>query len=1029
MAEIQIVKSTFQERLSHFIGAWKADKRSGDALFNGASSILILLGKAEETSNFQKNNSIHFWLLGYEFPSTLFLFTVDGLTIVTTAKKAKHLEPLKGGKVPLEVLVRGKDQEANAKVFTKVANIIKAAGKKVGVLPKDTSDGAFVDDWKKTYLPIQKDLEEIDITPALSAAALSVKDKEELQTIRTCSKALVALMNPYFVDEMSGVLDSEKKVKHTALANKIDSKLDDTKWWKMVELPNKSKLPNDFDAANLDWTHGPTVQSGGNFDLKMSAQTNDEVLHAGVILSSMGLRYKTYCSTIGRTYLVDPNKSQESAYKLLLQVHSTVINMARDGVNVKDIYAKAVAHVKAKKPELEKHFVKNVGAGIGIEARDPTLVLNAKSGRVLRDGMTLSITTGFNDIENPNPQDKKSKIYSLGLSDTIRVGMNDPVVFTGEAPSDLEGISFFFKDDEEPEPTPRKTKKDAAVGAVAAKNITKTKLRAERTTQADEGAEARRREHQKELAKKKQEEGLLRFAESSGNLNGSAVKKFKRFESYKRDNQFPKKVTDLAIVMDTKAASIVLPVMGRPVPFHIQTIKNASKSDEGDFSFLRINFLSPGQGVGRKDDQPFEDASAHFIRSLTFRSHDGDRFQEIANQISNMKKEALKRENEKKELEDVVEQDKLTEIRNRRPTVMDNVFVRPAMDGKRVPGKVEIHQNGLRYQSPITNQRVDVLFSNVKHLFFQPCDHELFVIIHVHLKDPIMIGKKKTKDVQFYREASDIAFDETGNRKRKYRYGDEEEFEAEQEERRRRADLDRQFKAFAEKIAEAGKNENIDVDVPFRELGFNGVPNRSNVYCQPSADCLVQLTEPPFMVITLEDIEVAHLERVQFGLKNFDMVFIFKDFTRTPAHINTIPVESLENVKEWLDSVNIPFTDGPLNLNWPTIMKTVTADPHAFFEDGGWGFLSNDTDEDDGEEESEESAFEISDSELAASDESSDDESDFDSNASDDEGSAGSDDGDSEGEDWDELEKKAKRKDAEGGLDDEDSPKKKKRKH
>jgi nucleosome binding factor SPN SPT16 subunit len=352
------------------------------------------------------------------------------------------------------------------------------------------------------------------------------------------------------------------------------------------------------------------------------------------------------------------------------------------------------------------------------------------------------------------------------------------------------------------------------------------------------------------------------------------------------------------------------------------------------------------------------------------------------------------------------------------------------MDGKRIAGKVEIHQNGLRYQSPVnTNQRVDILFSNVKHLFFQPCQHELVVIIHVHLKDPILIGKKKTKDVQFYREATDIQFDETGNRKRKYRYGDEEEFEAEQEERRRRADLDRQFKAFAEKIAEAGRSENVDVDVPFRELGFNGVPNRSNVFCQPSTDCLVQLTEPPFMVISLDEIEIAHLERVQFGLKNFDMVFIFKDFSRTPAHINTIPVESLESVKEWLDSVNIPFTEGPLNLNWPTIMKTVTADPHAFFADGGWGFLSNETDADDDEEESEESAFEMSDDELAASEESSEEESDFDSNASDDEGSAGSDDAESEGEDWDQLEEKAKRKDREGGLEDEEEKPKKKRKH
>ena len=37
----------------------------------------------------------------------------------------------------------------------------------------------------------------------------------------------------------------------------------------------------------------------------------------------------------------------------------------------------------------------------------------------------------------------------------------------------------------------------------------------------------------------------------------------------------------------------------------------------------------------------------------------------------------------------------------------------------------------------------DILFSNIKHFFFQPCDHELLVIVHVNLKAPIMIGKKK----------------------------------------------------------------------------------------------------------------------------------------------------------------------------------------------------------------------------------------------------------------------------------------------
>jgi nucleosome binding factor SPN SPT16 subunit len=158
------------------------------------------------------------------------------------------------------------------------------------------------------------------------------------------------------------------------------------------------------------------------------------------------------------------------------------------------------------------------------------------------------------------------------------------------------------------------------------------------------------------------------------------------------------------------------------------------------------------------------------------------------------------------------------------------------------------------------------------------------------------------------------------------------------------------------------------------------------------------------------------------------MVVVFKDFTRNPQHINTIPVESLDSVKDWLDSVEIPFSEGPLNLQWQTIMKTVTADPHAFFADGGWSFLAAESDSEKDDSEEEESAFEMSGSELAASEVSSEEESDFDENASaeaSDEDLSGE---DSEGEDWDELEKKAKRKDKESGLDDEEKSSARKRK-
>ncbi|XWW96864.1 hypothetical protein V2A60_004844 [Cordyceps javanica] len=1032
MAEIKIDSRLFQERINSFVTSWKNDLRAKDGgLFQGANSLVVLMGKVEEIPEFHKNNAMHFWLLGYEFPTTLMLFTTETLYILTTPKKAKHLEQLKGGRFPIEVLSKGKDADANAKLWKTITDKINESGKKVGTIARDTSKGPFIDEWKKFFGESCKDVEEVDASMALSTYAFSVKDENELRAMRTASKACVALMTPYFLDEMSSILDAEKKVKHSALADKVDKKLDDDKFWKTVQLPNNTKLPADLDATQLDWILGPAIQSGGKFDLRFAVDSNDDNLHPGIIVAAMGLRYKSYCSSIARTYLVDPNKSQENNYKLLYQIHNAVIQELRDGVVAKDVYAKALSIIKSKSPEMEKHFLKNVGWGVGLENRDSTLVLNAKNQRTLKDGMTLIINTGFQDIDNPQPQDKSSKTYSLVLNDTVRVRSAEPIVFTSEAPTSADANSFFFKDDEEEQPAPKKEKRDSRVGAVATKNITSTRLRSERSTQQDDDAEAKRRTHQKELAAKKQKEGLVRFSEAKSDKNGAEVKKFKRFDSYKRDDQFPPRVKNMEIVVDSKNATVVLPIMGRPVPFHINTIKNASKSDENDFSFLRVNFLSPGQGVGRKDDQPFEDANAHFVRSLTFRSTDGDRYSEIATQISNLKRDAVKKEQEKKDMEDVVEQDKLTEIRNRRPAVLDNVYIRPAMEGKRVPGKVEIHQNGIRYLSPLNAQhRVDILFSNVKHLFFQPCQHELIVIIHIHLKDPIIVGnKKKTKDVQFYREATDIQFDETGNRKRKYRYGDEDEFEAEQEERRRRAELDRLFQGFAQKIAEAGRNEGIEVDMPIRDLGFHGVPFKSNVFIQPTTDCLIQVIEPPFMVITIEDIEIAHLERVQFGLKNFDMVFVFKDFTRAPYAVNTIPVEFLDQVKDFLDSSDIAYSEGPLNLNWPTIMKTVTADTHQFFVDGGWSFLQADS-EDEGEEESEEeSAFEVDDDDLDAASESSEDDSEYGSDASDDDDDGDAElDSDDEGEDWDELEKKAKKRDRESGLDDEERGSKKRRK-
>ena len=48
----------------------------------------------------------------------------------------------------------------------------------------------------------------------------------------------------------------------------------------------------------------------------------------------------------------------------------------------------------------------------------------------------------------------------------------------------------------------------------------------------------------------------------------------------------------------------------------------------------------------------------------------------------------------------------------------------------------------------------------------------------------------------------------------------------------------------------------------------------------PCSYCLVSITETPFLVISLDEIEFAVIERVSNKIKNFDLVFIFKNYNK-----------------------------------------------------------------------------------------------------------------------------------------------------
>ena len=52
----------------------------------------------------------------------------------------------------------------------------------------------------------------------------------------------------------------------------------------------------------------------------------------------------------------------------------------------------------------------------------------------------------------------------------------------------------------------------------------------------------------------------------------------------------------------------------------------------------------------------------------------------------------------------------------------------------------------------------------------------------------------------------------------------------------------------------------------------------------------MSLSEAPFFAIDASDIEVAHFERVNLSVKNFDMVFVYRDYANF-RRISSVPME------------------------------------------------------------------------------------------------------------------------------------------
>jgi len=60
MSEAIVINADiFFDRLSTLYNSWKSEKRSSEGVFGGADSIVVIAGKAEQESSYQKHNALH----------------------------------------------------------------------------------------------------------------------------------------------------------------------------------------------------------------------------------------------------------------------------------------------------------------------------------------------------------------------------------------------------------------------------------------------------------------------------------------------------------------------------------------------------------------------------------------------------------------------------------------------------------------------------------------------------------------------------------------------------------------------------------------------------------------------------------------------------------------------------------------------------------------------------------------------------------------------------------------------------------
>ncbi|CRH00491.1 FACT complex subunit SPT16, putative [Plasmodium relictum] len=1002
--------------------------------FSKTNVFCVLSGKSSKDENATIQEQFQMWLTGYQLTETFFIFLKnEKLIILTSDKKKKFLQPLLDNMSNVEILERSNDNTEN---FEKIKNLIENANSdEIAILRDKDATGTFFENCYDFIKKLNKT--EVDVSNSIKHL-LNFRSESDMKIQKNGSDIACIILKSTLITTIENALDNEEFESHEKIKDKALKFHENKKC--LMKL--KDKLKVDIDEIDIIYSN---VQSGNKFTLtyKNSNDKNYLSQNEGAIIVGLGLKYKELCCNITRTLLLNAKTQHKELYNFTLNIEKYIIKEClKVNSAFSSVYKKALHYIKQNKKEcsslqninLEDYFVKCIGHVIGIEFIEKEfLITESNENGKIEKNTTYNLSVGF---ENVQGSDRNN--FAIWLSDTVYINDKEEVIIlTDTLSKEINTISYELEDstsnDEEKNDvkTEKKNgdvdKKKIGISASilnnAASVIVSDRLRRRNKNSIAHNNEQEMEElnrRQNELKEKKINEIKFRFSKGTNDykdLNKKNIKKLEDLKAYNDPDLLPKDLKPNIICVDNKHECILLPINGTHIPFHVSTIKNLSSNyeDNNDIFVLRINFLVPGnQGVVKGDFNAFPTLQAKemYIKELIFKSKDEKHFQMVVKQVKELIKQVKQKEVEADVNDSKHTQDKLILNKSGRRIILRDLMTRPNIfTGRKILGTLELHTNGLRYSanSRGTTEYIDILFDDIKHAFYQPCDGQLIILIHFHLKRYIMVGKKKTLDVQFYCEAG-TQIDDLDRAKARNVY-DPDEMHDEMKEREQKNKLNLIFKNFVQQMQDASK---IEFEIPYPELTFSGVPNKSNVEIFVTANTINHLVEWPPFILSVEDIEIASLERVHHGLRNFDMIFVFKDYTKPVKRIDVIPTEYIDTIKKWLTTIDIVYYEGKNNLQWGNILKTILSDIDSFVNSKGFeGFLGEDDDEEEqsAEDEDEDEEYEIDESELSAEEDSEYDDSADESLATESDGEEVEEVSEDEGLSWDELEERAKKDD------------------